>query len=102
LAQIIDEHNQKLIETFLGSADPSGTHRFWIGLTDLFHEGTFMWEPSRTAPTYLNWRGGQPDNVGNREHFVHIDSKIQHGRTWNDCSNETCPNDPFALCELNI
>ena len=38
---IIAEHNHRAIEMFLDTADPIGTGLFWIGLTDLLHEGKF-------------------------------------------------------------
>ena len=34
---------QRAIEMFLRTADPTGLKSFWIGLSDLFHEGHFVW-----------------------------------------------------------
>jgi len=78
LAEIKSDHDQMSIELFLKAADPSGKKIFWIGLTDLFQEGTWMWEPSHELATYFNWMKGQPDNQNGIEHFVHL-----HNATYN-------------------
>jgi hypothetical protein len=82
---------------FLLTADPTGQGSFWIGLTDLFHEGTFIWSSSLENATYLNWAHGRPDNMNKIEHFVEI-SAAQHGRKWNDCHNDY--QGRFALCQF--
>ena len=97
LAEIIDEENQKAIEEFLDTVDPDGTRSFWIGLTDLFEEGNFMWT-SGTEATYRNWLQNEPNNVGGDEHFVHIWTKMHHQRRWNDEENEK--TGIFALCQF--
>ena len=103
LVNIDDEHDQKLIEFFLESADPTGEHHFWIGLNDLFHEGTFLWEPNRTEPTYTNWDVGQPNNLGGIEHFGMVWGNLTDRgfRKWNDAPNQQS-NETFALCEIDI
>ena len=35
----MDEHEQKAVEMFLNQTDPTGAKAYWIGLTDLSHEG---------------------------------------------------------------
>ncbi len=87
---------------FLQTADPTGEHHYWIGLTDLFHEGTFIWASTGEKATYFNWKKGEPNN-GQRstEHFVHIDP-ISFERKWNDCSNECSVSFyvSYALCQF--
>ena len=95
---IIDEHNQKAIELFLDTADPGGNAFFWIGLTDLFEEGNFVWSNGDKS-TYRNWLAGEPNNYGGHEDFVNIMTKGIHQRTWNDCSN-ACP--AMALCQFDL
>ena len=94
---IIDEHNQKAIELFLDTADPGGNANFWIGLTDLFEEGNFVWSDGDKS-TYQNWLPGEPNNgrQGN-EHFGHIWTKGVHQRKWNDWLNEA---PVMALCQF--
>ena len=95
---IIDEHNQKAIELFLETADPGGNTSFWIGLTDLFHEGKFVWISGELA-TYTNWFSGEPNSAGKQEHFVHI-NRNSASRRWNDNSNDK--TNIFALCQFNL
>ena len=95
---IIDEHNQKAIELFLDTADPGGNVSFWIGLTDLFEEGNFVWSNGDKS-TYRNWLKGEPTNSGRREHFGHIWTKGTHQRTWNDWANEVAT---MALCQFDL
>ena len=92
---IIDEHNQKAIELFLDTADPGGNAFFWIGLTDLFEEGNFVWFNGDKS-TYRNWELGQPDNFEGREHYGHI---WTHQRTWNDWNNY---GPAMALCQFDF
>ena len=98
LAVIIDEHNQRAIEVFLDTADPSGTDLFWIGLTDLLHEGKFVWISGESA-TYTNWFTVEPSSAGIKEHFAHIYPNSASMR-WNDNSNDK--TNIFALCQFNL
>ncbi len=99
MAEIIDEHNQKAIEIFLLAADPTGKHFFWIGLTDLFHEGTFIWSSTGEKATYFNWNKGEPNNRDGIEHFVHA-YFTSFGRKWNDVKNDT--EGVYALCQFSV
>ena len=95
MAVIIDEHNQKAIELFLDTADPGGDVAFWIGLTDLFEEGNFVWSNGDKS-TYRNWLKGEPSNSGRREHFGLIQTAGINQRKWNDGPNV----DKLALCQF--
>ena len=93
---IIDERNQKAIELFLDTVDPGGDNPFWIGLTDLFEEGNFVWFNGDKS-TYRNWLAGQPDNSEGREHYGTI--WTTHQRTWNDWNNY---GPAMALCQFDL
>ncbi len=85
---------------FLLTADPTGGHYYWIGLTDLFQEGNFIWASTGEKATYTNWWAGQPDNAGNQtEHFAHL-YPTGRNRTWNDFYNDK--TDIFALCQYSL
>ena len=98
MAEVIDEHNQKAIEMFLLTADPTGKGSFWIGLTDIFHEGTWIWPSTREEAPYLNWAKGSPTNSGKIEHFAEISNLLD--RAWNDCDNECITHKPRAICQF--
>ncbi len=86
MAEIMDEHEQKAVELFLNQTDPTGENVFWIGLSDIAHEGKFVWMTSGKPAEYTNWRSGMPDNYDKTEHFGQI-SNLSYQRKWNDCAN---------------
>ena len=84
---------------FLQTADPKGENYLWIGLTDLFHEGKFVWSSTGKEATYTNWYPGKPDNWNKTEHFAHI-YHVARERKW----NEFPENQPgiYALCQFSL
>jgi hypothetical protein len=88
------------VDMFLLTADPTGSHAYWIGLTDLFHERRFSWISSGQNATYANWHPGQPDNFESIEHFVVMYPPSGGERTWNDYYNDK-PG-IFALCQYSV
>ena len=89
---------QKAVDMFLLAADRTGENLFWIGLTDLFHEGKFVWSSTIQEATYTNW-WGVPDNMNKNEHFVHL-LDVSKGRKWNDGSEDL--EDVYALCQFYL
>lgn len=45
----------------------AGSMPFWIGVTDMATEGTFIEIGSGNAAPFLTWGMGQPDNDGNQD-----------------------------------
>jgi len=76
-----------------------GVNYYWIGLTDIFQEGTFVWTTGEKL-TYTNWYDKEPNNAGKAEHFVTIFDKKVKARKWNDGLND-CSNS-FALCQFSL
>jgi hypothetical protein len=99
IAQILNEEDQIAIETFLEVADPSGSNYFWIRLTDLFQEGSWMWEPSHVPLNFTNWALAQPDNWQSRQHYGALVT-AQMGRTWDDVFIDADNYIIFALCQF--
>ena len=108
LAEIIDEHEQKAVEMFLKQTDPTGAKAYWIGLTDLSHEGQWMWISSGKIAEYLNWgAGGGPNNINGVEHFAQL---LHTDRVWNDCPNMgghpgipvVCEQGMYGLCQYTL
>ena len=81
------------MEQFLAVADPQKEKFFWIGLTDVFSEGDYVWVPSGNKPTYFNWYGQEPTG-GGYENF----GLIYLERKWGDYHNNGSLH-VFALCE---
>lgn len=53
---------------------------YWIGLTDQFTEGNYVWVTGEPV-VYTNWNSGEPNNQGN-EDFVH--TNYLNAYNWND------------------
>jgi hypothetical protein len=96
----MDEHEQKAIELFLSQADPNGENYFWIGLSDIAHEGKFVWMTSGKPAEFTNWGTEEPNNSKLKEHFGRIlNNKGQ--RKWNDDSNIHSYSVPYhGLCQF--
>ena len=53
--------------------------RLWLGASDRASEGDWRWISGRKLK-YANWRRGEPNNYGKREHYLHLNED----GTWND------------------
>ena len=66
---------RKAVQSSLGTSEAPDW--IWIGVTDEGDEG--VWKSVDGVKVEKpNFRQGQPDNAGGREHYVHI-----HGKDWN-------------------
>jgi CotH kinase protein/Lectin C-type domain/Putative metal-binding motif len=54
---------------------------WWIGLSDVALEGTFVWGDN-TPLDYTAWAGGEPNNAGGNENCAHLWDAA--GGQWND------------------
>jgi hypothetical protein len=91
LATINDQaENDWIFNTFstFGNIDRA----LWIGLTDQSNEGTFSWASGEPV-SFTNWSGGQPDDGGPGEDFVHL--------LWPGHSNQGAWNDFQDLDSVN-
>ncbi|XP_060556473.1 perlucin-like protein [Ruditapes philippinarum] len=71
---------------------------FWIGLTDVEEEGTWMWMNSQTLLTsdsFTNWAPGQPDNALDNENCACFYMPLNF--LWNDCR---CHDNYYYICEM--
>ncbi len=73
-----EEENAWILSTFGNWAAPQPV-LLWVGYTDEGQEGSFHWI-SGEANRYSNWRGGEPNNGLDGEHYVHL----WPDGTWND------------------
>jgi hypothetical protein len=56
----MDNYQFNLAVSYLNIADTGKLSNFWIGLTDVAIDGTFIWNGSNTAATYFKWDSNQP------------------------------------------
>lgn len=57
--------------------------RLWLGATDENVEGLWKWTDGEEMK-FKNWKKDQPNNWGNRQHYLYIDSDGGWGDTGND------------------
>jgi hypothetical protein len=81
----------RTVRGLIGTGSPA-----WIGLTDRFGEGTFVWfhGPGEVrAPTYTSWASGRPDNNPGGD----ADCAMSDGTgAWSD---EVCTTARRYVCE---
>ncbi|XP_061174193.1 C-type lectin lectoxin-Lio1-like isoform X4 [Saccostrea echinata] len=69
---------------------------YWIDLTDVGKEGTWMTFSSGKGPTFTAWAKGQPDNSGGKQHCAYNNWT---GRSdWDDGG---CTYKTQVMCELS-
>jgi hypothetical protein len=70
---------------------------YWIGLSDIQEEGTWVWMSSKiplVPGDYTNWESGQPDNDDDDENCVNLEENFN--MLWNDLACHTVQN---YICE---
>ncbi|KAK7498842.1 hypothetical protein BaRGS_00009934, partial [Batillaria attramentaria] len=69
----------------------------WIGATDIFSEGTFVWlRTFEEVSGFTDWAAGEPNHAhgANSEDCVQMTG--EHGWEWND---ESCKELSYFVCE---
>ena len=75
---------------------------FWIGLTDIFHDGTWVWDNLGKPLNFSNWASGEPNNYDGVQHCVATkvwgseDDFVGDGK-WDDISCKTMKTGNFSL-----
>merc|ERR1712032_1380966 len=60
---------------------------FWIGLTDIFHDGTWVWDRQGQPLNFSAWASGEPNNERGVQHCVAMNIRREHGK-WDDVGCE--------------
>ena len=102
LAEIQSHEEDSLLDIIL----PEDTN-YWLGLSDLAVEGTFVWEDSHSVAVYTGWAPGQPDNIGTNVLVRNADCVFKSFSAglagWHDaeCTAEDWHGSVHALCEYD-
>lgn len=107
LASIQDIEEDQFIAMFINNsrsiANDWSVNYTWIGATDQYKEGTWVWVTGQPigADSYSNWRGGGPSNGHHGSHDE--DCLDWSGGGWNDndCATQLSFVCEKALCTCN-
>ncbi|KAK7484511.1 hypothetical protein BaRGS_00024267, partial [Batillaria attramentaria] len=98
LAEVRSEAEDDFLRGVARSQDYWG---LWLGGTDMFSEGRFVWTSNQKLISnqsgYTNWGHGQPNDSGQSEDCAHLWRDIEY--LWNDAPCTTLLN--FA-CEIRL
>merc|ERR1712172_367301 len=89
LVEVDSQEEQDAILREIASRGWDGdTHfGFWIGLTDIFHDGTWVWDNLGKPLDFSNWAPGEPNNYRGLQHCAAIKLWAENGK-WDDVSCE--------------
>merc|ERR1711971_1173152 len=89
LVEVDSQEEQDAILREIASRGWDGdTHfGFWIGLTDIFHDGTWVWDNLGKPLDFSNWAPGEPNNYRGLQHCAAIKLRWENGK-WDDVSCE--------------
>ena len=88
----IDSLEEK--EALIGELERQGlmgydapVYGFWIGLTDIFHDGTWVWDHQGLPLNFSAWASGEPNNERGVQHCVAMNIRRERGK-WDDVGCE--------------
>ena len=101
MAEITSVQEESLLDTFLTDGIS-----YWLGLTDLAHEGTYRWQETQQVANYTNWAptlpvpGGRDDRDCVWKCFNHdLPGWHDVGCTWTSYEGY---GQVHALCEADL
>ena len=100
LAEIETQEEQDALEAEIESKgwDNSIIYGFWIGLTDVFHDGTWVWDHSGQPMEFSAWAGGEPNNLKGAQHCAALTLGWAK-KKWDDTGCEAVKLPYAAICE---
>lgn len=68
---------------------------YWIGLSDIIQEGTYVWQTKQQRPDFVDWGSGEPNDLHHNEDCIELyQMKNFH---WNDAP---CSVKSKFICEI--
>nr|XP_058963445.1 uncharacterized protein LOC131790274 isoform X1 [Pocillopora verrucosa] len=96
LIKIDDAPENNFTKVFLQITGLTTTNEYvWIGLSDIHHEGRFVWEVDNSTVNFTNWAKRQPDNWNDSEDCVVVGAEKYFG-LWKD---QKCDRWFLYICE---
>merc|ERR1712130_125916 len=87
--------------------DGNTHYGFWIGLSDIFHDGTWVWDNLGKPLNFSNWASGEPNNYNGVQHCVAMkvwgsaDDDTNDGK-WDDISCDKIKTGNFSSLDSTI
>ena len=99
LVEIDSEEEQEAILKRIGITGLERDLGVWIGLTDIFHDGTWVWDHlGRPLDFSRNWAEGEPDNRNGLEHCAALNLNV--GGSWSDVGCDSVMTEQYSsICE---
>ncbi|XP_025097814.1 low affinity immunoglobulin epsilon Fc receptor-like isoform X2 [Pomacea canaliculata] len=95
LVEITSKEESDFISRFLSGHSAIST---WIGATDIFSEGKFVWMPEGEPVNFTNWAPGEPNHntgTGSEDCVILDENRSWH---WNDIA---CTTAAYFVCEMS-
>ncbi|XP_060593244.1 perlucin-like protein [Ruditapes philippinarum] len=97
LVEINDPAENEFIKTMAKQRNTM----YWLALSDVREEGTWIWMDSHTplvAKNFSDWNSGEPDNLHKNENCAAMYRVGHHGSwSWSDMA---CSTNLHYICEL--
>ncbi|KAL8571718.1 hypothetical protein ACOMHN_060804 [Nucella lapillus] len=78
------------------STTQSGRTHVWLGATDIFQEGSFLWLNTFQNVTYSHWARGEPNSAYGSDSEDCVQMRREVGWRWND---QSCASLSYFVCE---
>ena len=97
---LVEVDSQEEQDALIGEITARGwdgdTHfGFWIGLTDIFHDGTWVWDNLGKPLDFSNWASGEPNNWHGIQHCAVMKLAGESGK-WDDIGCEAIKSGNFS------
>merc|ERR1719234_2261477 len=97
LVEIDSKEEEEAIIDGISRQGWDGDLGFWIGLTDIFHDGTWVWDHFGRPLNFSNWAPGEPNNLNGLQHCAALDLYVGG---WTDVGCDSVRAEQYgSICE---
>lgn len=97
LVEIETESENTFLKTHLQAIGTPHNSSYWIGLSDIIQEGTYVWQTTQQRPDFADWGSDEPNDLHHNEDCIELyQMKNFH---WNDAP---CSVKSKFICEITL